>query len=81
MANKGCPYKHLNIAFTVLLQLKIYIDISKGISWFASLLGDGGGIEPYSEGLYSRDLGQIGILGGNSLHIQKIVNMNITQKK
>ena len=54
-----CPYKHFSVtASTVLLQLKIYIDISKRISYFASP-------NHFSEGLYSRDLSQIGILGGN----------------
>ena len=52
------------IASTVLLQLKIYIDISRGISQFASPWREGG-LSHFSEGLYSRDLGQIGILGGN----------------
>ena len=53
------------IASTVLLQLKIYIDISREISYFSSLLGNIGVTESFSEGLYSRDLCQIRILGGN----------------
>ena len=54
------------IASTVLLQLKIYIDLSRWISWFAYPLGDGGrGVKPFFGSLYSRNLGQIGILAEN----------------
>ena len=57
--------------------------------------GKGGGLSHFSEGLYWRDLGQIGIFGGNGhfrwgwffsggtwkLPVIKIVNINLKQKK
>ena len=57
------------IASTVLLQLKIYLDLSRGMSLLRSSVRDGGGgeLSHFSEGLYSRNLGQIGVFGGNRL--------------